>query len=274
MGEQFYIQYHNCDSLACYPTDNTDFLVDVEKLSLDDSIRNEAWIFTKKKLVENAIGHSCFLIAGKTEQRVKRYFLWAYFKIEGYKLNKNKYYSVIGTGFDFQRPIYLNDLGSFKEFKNYCGNFGIGFQNVTNHPFCERLRSFINVEIESFMAMPTEEAFAPEKYYSEGKLEKVFVNRFERNREAREKCIEHYGDSCAACGFNFGKFYGDKAKGFIHVHHRKRISEIGQEYQVSPKEDLIPLCANCHSVVHLSDPMMSIEELKNEIEKSKLDQRG
>ncbi len=61
---------------------------------------------------------------------------------------------------------------------------------------------------------------------------------------------------------NFGQVYGDTAKGFIHVHHKTSLAEIGEEYNVNPINDLIPLCANCHSVVHLTKQVLTIEELK------------
>jgi predicted HNH restriction endonuclease len=56
--------------------------------------------------------------------------------------------------------------------------------------------------------------------------------------------------------------YGSVATGFIQVHHIIPLSEIGKSYNVDPVKDLIPLCANCHSVVHLVKPAMTIDELK------------
>lgn len=117
--------------------------------------------------------------------------------------------------------------------------------------------------------LPTETfQFDERQLFKEGKIVQVFVNRYERNQEARTKCIKHYGDSCCVCGFSFGQAYGDIAKGFIHVHHKTSLAEIGEEYDVDPINDLIPLCANCHSVVHLTKPAMTIEELKKLTKKS------
>jgi putative restriction endonuclease len=65
-----------------------------------------------------------------------------------------------------------------------------------------------------------------------------------------------------ACGLNFGKFYGVHGEGFIHVHHIKPLSESG-ETKVDPKTDLIPLCPNCHAMVHKKKThTLSLEELK------------
>jgi len=84
----------------------------------------------------------------------------------------------------------------------------------------------------------------------EGAVKKVSVNAYERNPIARMKCIEHYGSTCAICGLDFGKYYGEFASGFIHVHHIKPIHEIGKEYVVDPINDLIPVCPNCHAMLH------------------------
>lgn len=106
--------------------------------------------------------------------------------------------------------------------------------------------------------LPSEE----QRLYIEGKVVQVFADRFERSPTARAACIKHYGAYCQACGFNFGDAYGEVAKGFIHVHHKKPLSEIADKYEVDPIHDLIPLCANCHSVVHLAKPALTIEKLR------------
>ena len=84
----------------------------------------------------------------------------------------------------------------------------------------------------------------------EGAVTQVQVNRYERNPEARAKCIAHYGAFCHVCGMDFEKTYGKIGKGFIHVHHIKPISEIGEKYKVDPIKDLIPVCPNCHAMLH------------------------
>ena len=95
----------------------------------------------------------------------------------------------------------------------------------------------------------------------EGAKSIVEVNRYERNRFNRAACIEMHGDSCKVCRFNFGKVYGDHGKGFIHVHHIIPVSQIGENYRVNPATDLIPLCPNCHAMVHRQIPPLSIQEL-------------
>lgn len=98
--------------------------------------------------------------------------------------------------------------------------------------------------------------------YAEGKTKRILVNSYERNVIARKKCIEHFGVICQVCGFDFEKKYGEIGKEFIHVHHKVDISTIGDEYSVDPINDLIPVCPNCHSMLHKKKPAYLIEELK------------
>jgi len=98
--------------------------------------------------------------------------------------------------------------------------------------------------------------------YVEGAARPVLVNAYERNRRAREKCLQHYGRSCAACGFNFEARYGQPAAGYIQVHHIVPIAKVGKEYRLNSLTDLRPVCANCHAVIHRREPPFSIEEVK------------
>jgi predicted HNH restriction endonuclease len=121
----------------------------------------------------------------------------------------------------------------------------------------------------SIERLPTETSqFDENEMFREGKVVQVFVNRYERNQKARQACIKHYGNKCFVCNFDFGVTYGEIAQGFIHVHHLKRLSDINEEYEVDPITDLVPVCANCHSVIHLTRPAMTIEELKMRLRKS------
>lgn len=97
----------------------------------------------------------------------------------------------------------------------------------------------------------------------EGSVCQVTINSYERNPEARRRCIEHYGTSCYVCEFSFEEKFGSVAQGFIHVHHLKPLSEIQEEYEVDPIVDLRPVCPNCHAVLHLGGKTRNIEEVKS-----------
>jgi 5-methylcytosine-specific restriction protein A len=109
-----------------------------------------------------------------------------------------------------------------------------------------------------------EELSTPEKY-SEGARFAVTINAYERNPKARAACIAHHGHVCAVCGFDFASVYGDIGKGFIHVHHVVPIGKIGKEYEIDPAKDLIPVCPNCHAMIHRAEPPLTVEQLRQHL---------
>ena len=97
----------------------------------------------------------------------------------------------------------------------------------------------------------------------EGKQAKKYVTVYERDSKLRNAAIAIHGYDCVVCGFNFEKAYGEYAKGFIHIHHIVPVSELGDDKTVNPQTDLVPVCANCHSIIHRKrDKTLSIEEIK------------
>lgn len=108
----------------------------------------------------------------------------------------------------------------------------------------------------------------PESMWEGGKRT-VTVNAYERSPEARAACIEAHGSSCAICAFDFGKVYGPEFEGFIHVHHRIPVSKIGARYKVDPEKDLVPLCPNCHAVVHYGNKTRTEKDVKDKLRKFK-----
>lgn len=98
--------------------------------------------------------------------------------------------------------------------------------------------------------------------YREGKSIEMIQTRYERNPQARKVCLNRHGYSCKVCDFSFEQYFGEIGKSFIHVHHINSIAEIGGEYDVDPIKDLIPVCPNCHAMIHLKRPSFTIEEIK------------
>jgi 5-methylcytosine-specific restriction protein A len=96
----------------------------------------------------------------------------------------------------------------------------------------------------------------------EGALTRVAVNRYERRPANRAAAIAAHGALCKACGFDFAKFYGVLGEGFIEVHHRTPVSGLGENVVIDPVRDLVPLCSNCHQMVHREDPPIPVEKLR------------
>lgn len=111
----------------------------------------------------------------------------------------------------------------------------------------------------------------------EGTLERRNVTQRKRSDKLRTKAIEKYkaenGNKlpCKACDFDFEDTYGEHGKGFIEIHHTKPVHESdieGTQQEINEAlKKVVPLCSNCHRMVHRKkNSMLSVEELKNLIE--------
>ncbi|GHS97596.1 hypothetical protein FACS189421_04680 [Bacteroidia bacterium] len=92
----------------------------------------------------------------------------------------------------------------------------------------------------------------------------VSTQQIKRSREARNECIKLKGCYCNICGFDFQKTYGDLGKDYIEVHHITSIGELttSKGYEgTDPAKDLIPLCSNCHSMIHRKNPPYKPNEI-------------
>ena len=98
--------------------------------------------------------------------------------------------------------------------------------------------------------------------FPEGSLERVEVNRYERDRRARKACLNHWGHRCVVCRFSFAERYGPLGEDYIHVHHTVELSLAPPDYQVDPVTDLRPVCPNCHAMLHRTRPATTVEGLK------------
>lgn len=109
-----------------------------------------------------------------------------------------------------------------------------------------------------------------EKKRIEGRLTEAKVLRRQRNRQARQQCLEASGYKCYICGFDFEKTYGEIGKGFLEVHHTKPLAAYDDEHAV-PQSELCALCSNCHSMVHRKKEVLDVEELKRIVTLTKKD---
>jgi len=84
----------------------------------------------------------------------------------------------------------------------------------------------------------------------EGATKKITVNSYERSPKNRQGCLDFHGYDCWACDMSFEGVYGERGKEFVEVHHVVPISKMGAGYKINPKKDLVPLCSNCHRMIH------------------------
>ena len=108
------------------------------------------------------------------------------------------------------------------------------------------------------------------KKIEEGMAKEYHATRYERNQTARQLCIRHYGSPvrCQICGFDFEKIYGprDGKSPFIEVHHIQPLGEMksAKKHAVDYTKDLIPVCSNCHRMLHHFKPYtLTPKELKD-----------
>ena len=112
----------------------------------------------------------------------------------------------------------------------------------------------------------------PEDYkVTEGKAGGTTIIIRERSQKLRNAAIEHYTTDgtikCCVCGFDFKNTYGKLGEGYIQMHHEKPIYQYStdgfEEYISQAVENMKPLCANCHCIIHRNkQKLLSVIELK------------
>lgn len=97
----------------------------------------------------------------------------------------------------------------------------------------------------------------------EGGVLRYYGTKYERDPVNRRRAIEVHGTACVVCGFDFGEFYGPRGTGYTEVHHCKPLSAGGL---FDPLTDLVPVCANCHRMIHRHRTWLSVEQLRQLIQ--------
>ena len=77
------------------------------------------------------------------------------------------------------------------------------------------------------------------------------AERYWRQRDEGRLC-------CQGCGIDFGRAYGARGEGFIHFHNDGSTSE--------RVPALVPVCPNCHAMIHRGEEPLTIEGVRSLIE--------
>lgn len=106
----------------------------------------------------------------------------------------------------------------------------------------------------------------------EGEFHSVTSKVAKRSSKLVELAREHYSDGngviiCHGCGFDGEHIYGERGKGMIEIHHSKPLSVSGGETErtslQAALDGVVPLCPNCHRLVHRSkSSLLSLNDLK------------
>ena len=107
---------------------------------------------------------------------------------------------------------------------------------------------------------PSPEASMPTRNFN--RSVRVSINRYERNPILRQQCLDHFGYDCQICNFSFSECYGELGEEFCHVHHIEPLSQTGGEGNLDPIKDLIPVCPNCHAMLHRKTETITPDELR------------
>jgi predicted HNH restriction endonuclease len=102
--------------------------------------------------------------------------------------------------------------------------------------------------------------------FSEGERSQRESTFFRRNSRLRKEAIKRFGMQCVVCRMDFGERYGSAGTGYIEVHHlnplAERMDTIAGTAIMTRLDEVVPVCANCHRVLHRRRPTMTIAELK------------
>lgn len=103
--------------------------------------------------------------------------------------------------------------------------------------------------------------------YIDGAITRSVILKRERNPRNRLLCLKIHGELCGVCGDDPKQAYGNDLGAILEVHHIEPLSEAQTPKIYNPKEDLIPLCPNCHRAIHKRKPAMLPSELKEQLER-------
>lgn len=115
-----------------------------------------------------------------------------------------------------------------------------------------------------------------DRLYNEGKERLKMHIKFEKERnssvikDAKAAFLKKHGRLyCQICGFDFEKVYGEIGKNFAEGHHKKMVADMDKEGETIAIDDIAIVCSNCHAMLHRCNPPITVEELKDIIEKNR-----
>lgn len=205
-------------------------------------------------MVESEFEYIEFLVRGGLQGN-SAYSYGRYLEAVSRHLNINLNRSTVAFDLDIREILdRLSETDLAERYKNNCGT---------------ALRAYLRFLGQEQPEFSYPEEISNPESYVEGAKKQIIVNSYERDRQAHNKAIEIHGLDCFVCTMNFESTYGEIGIGFIHVHHVVPLNTIDKSYQVDPEKDLVPVCPNCHAMLHRSNNPPTIEQLKDAMRKQK-----
>lgn len=211
----FWVQYHNAEKEEDLPGDFP-YNSETEVCTLDTTFASAHTISTSKSDILGAIGDVVFMIVG-FGSRKRRYALWSWTLLEDVLDSDGPVFDALGDCAVLNPPHELEGQ-AFAEFKKYVGNFGLGFQKVSNHPYLDTLIRFavegtgVDHSSVEFTYLAGNIPDASELLESEGKFEPPegeaeYVDRVLREvasrrgqPQFREELLNAYSGRCVITG--------------------------------------------------------------------------
>lgn len=101
---------------------------------------------------------------------------------------------------------------------------------------------------------------------TEGDRKETVQTNIERDPRNRRLCIEAHGEHCWVCGKDGGWMDDDMRlnksglpSAWLHCHHIEPLGESAPR-KTDPVKDMVPLCAECHTMMHLRKPALTLDE--------------
>lgn len=205
-------------------------------------------------MVESEFEYIEFLVQGGLQDN-SAYSYGRYLEAVSRHLNINLNRSTVASDREVREILdRLSDADLAERYKNNCGT---------------ALRAYLRFLSQEQPEFRYPDEISNPEGYAEGAKKQITVNSYERDRQARNRVIEIHGLDCFVCAMNFESMYGEIGIGFIHVHHLIPLHKIDNTYQVNPEKDLVPVCPNCHAMLHRSKNPPTIEQLKDAMQKQK-----
>ena len=101
----------------------------------------------------------------------------------------------------------------------------------------------------------------------EGTEQNITSKDYERNPIYRDIVISLRGPICSCCDLRFEDKYGAYGRDFIEIHHVVPVSVLKGQNKFDPLTDLLPICSNCHSIIHRREVPYTISEIRESLKK-------
>jgi hypothetical protein len=217
-------------------------------------------------VLRRAIGQRVWVVSGASAGRRTEYRLVGFYFPDDVRATSEAV-KISGWGTAFSPAPTVTNQPWFVEMRREQANFSLGFSPLRSEYVIQELDRLVAQLPPSDTGRLPEEV--PERVFREGRAIQVPLTRYERDKGARDECLRVHGTTCVVCRIDHQSLYGPIAEALVQVHHLTPISSLGREYVLEPSRDLVPVCPNCHAVIHRHDPPLTPDEVVVLIQKAR-----